>query len=67
MIRTDPKKRPNINEVLAEPILKSRIEAFLSATLIDREFSHTVIHGKPGPGQLVATLTGPDSPKPSRY
>ena len=63
MISTDPKKRPTINEILHEPILKQRIEKFLSNTVMNKEFSHTVIHGKPKPGALVATIS--TGPKPS--
>lgn len=58
MIRTNPKERPSINQVLQEPILKERIERFLSATVMNKEFSHTVIHLPPAPGQLVPTLRG---------
>lgn len=53
MITRDPKKRPSINQILAEPIIKNRIQQFLSATLRAEEFSHTIIHQRPKPGQLV--------------
>ncbi|KAF5839493.1 kinase-like domain-containing protein [Dunaliella salina] len=46
-------KRPSINDILATPIVKARITKFLSATLQEHEFSHTIIHGRPKPGQLV--------------
>jgi NIMA (never in mitosis gene a)-related kinase len=53
MITRVPEQRPSINQILAEPIIKSRIHTFLSATLRADEFSHTIIHGRPKPGQLV--------------
>ena len=46
-------KRPSINEILATPVMKARIQKFLSSTIQDHEFSHTIIHGKPKPGHLV--------------
>ena len=33
--------------------MKARIQKFLSTTVQDHEFSHTIIHGKPKPGHLV--------------
>ncbi|CAG9466562.1 unnamed protein product [Pedinophyceae sp. YPF-701] len=53
MIQTDPRKRPAINEILQRPIIKERIGNFLSQTFIADEFSHTVIHAKPAPGEIV--------------
>lgn len=53
MIQTDPMKRPSVNQLLAEPVLKTRIESFLSQSIMAQEFAHTVIHGRAGPGQLV--------------
>lgn len=53
MLTLDWNKRPSINEILATPLLKARIQKFLGATLQAHEFSHTIIHGRPKPGQLV--------------
>ncbi|GIL63301.1 hypothetical protein Vafri_17397 [Volvox africanus] len=53
MLTLDWQKRPSINDILATPIMKARIQKFLSATLQAHEFSHTIIHGRPKPGQLV--------------
>lgn len=53
MITKDPEKRPSINQILAEPIIKNRIQDFLSETLHKDEFSHTIIHGRRKPGELV--------------
>ncbi|GLC38425.1 hypothetical protein PLESTB_001579500 [Pleodorina starrii] len=53
MLTLDWQKRPSINDILATPIMKARIQKFLSATLQAHEFSHTIIHGRPRPGQLV--------------
>ncbi|WIA14899.1 hypothetical protein OEZ85_001614 [Tetradesmus obliquus] len=52
----DARKRPSINEVLAAPLLRARIARFLDQTLQVHEFSHTIIHGRPQPGQLVVAL-----------
>ena len=48
MLRKNPKDRPSINAILRAPIIRQRIEKFLSQTLIQSEFSHTVLH-KQGP------------------
>lgn len=32
-LRTDPKRRPTVNEVLKTPVLQERIAKFLSATV----------------------------------
>ncbi|PNW87779.1 hypothetical protein CHLRE_01g001800v5 [Chlamydomonas reinhardtii] len=53
MLTLDWQKRPSINDILATPVMKARIQKFLSATLVAHEFSHTIIHGRPKPGQLV--------------
>uniref|UniRef100_A0A061S4H1 non-specific serine/threonine protein kinase n=1 Tax=Tetraselmis sp. GSL018 TaxID=582737 RepID=A0A061S4H1_9CHLO len=62
MITKDPSKRPTINQVLQEPIIKKRIHHHLSDTLRADEFSHTMIHGRPKPGQLVANSAPPQLP-----
>ncbi|DBB05985.1 TPA: hypothetical protein ACH3X3_009975 [Trebouxia sp. C0006] len=54
-LRTDPKRRPTVNEVLKTPVLQERIAKFLSATVRAAEFSHTVIH-KAGVGLSKAPL-----------
>ncbi len=58
MITKDPEKRPSINQILAEPIIKNRIQNFLSATLRKDEFSHTIIHHKKRPEDLVPGAVG---------
>ena len=37
-------KRPNITEILNEPIIKSRIKKFLNEKEYQDEFSHTILH-----------------------
>ena len=59
-------KRPSVNDILATPVMHSRIQKFLSATLHNHEFSHTIIHGKPKPGQLVVQPNLPPSAFPEQ-
>ena len=44
MLLKDPRRRPNINEVLNTPLLKKRIPACLGAQDFKDEFSHTLMH-----------------------
>lgn len=46
LLRTDPAKRPNVNEILKKEIVRRRIGSFLSEAQVKEEFSHTVIHRK---------------------
>lgn len=43
---TDTKKRPRVHELLNMPIIKNRIKEFLTTTIANIEFNHTVIHKK---------------------
>jgi len=60
MLNSDPRKRPSINELLQLPVMRERIQKFLSQSVMAEEFCHTVIHGRPGKGELV-----PKAPLPS--
>lgn len=44
MLNVDMNKRPSINEILRQSIIKSRIKNFLNELEYDKEFSHTIIH-----------------------
>ena len=44
LLTKDPKKRPSINNVLKNKLIKMRIGKFLSKNEIDIEFSHTILH-----------------------
>jgi hypothetical protein len=46
LLITDTKKRPRVHEILAMPIIKGRIKEFLTTTIANIEFNHTVIHKK---------------------
>jgi len=46
MLSRDERQRPNINQVLASPLITRRIRAFLNSSQIKEEFSHTIIHNK---------------------
>jgi len=46
LLLTDTKKRPRVHEILAMPIIKGRIKEFLTTTIANIEFNHTVIHKK---------------------
>ena len=59
MLTIDCNKRPSINDLLSTPVMKARIQRFLSSTLQHQEFSHTIIHGRPQPGQIVVGACPP--------
>jgi serine/threonine protein kinase len=44
MLSVNINKRPSINEILRQPIIKSRIKNFLNEMEFNKEFSHTVLH-----------------------
>lgn len=65
MLTLDATRRPNINEILQTPFVKARISKFLNATLVQNEFSHTIIHGRPQPGKLVPEISNSALPRPA--
>ncbi|KAK3285102.1 hypothetical protein CYMTET_7268 [Cymbomonas tetramitiformis] len=67
MIRKDPRERPTVNEILAMPFIRRRIDSFLSETAREDEFSHTVLHGQRGlvPASGIAP-PAQEKPKPKR-
>eukprot|EP00743_Colponemidia_sp_Colp-15_P005146 GILK01005539.1.p1 GENE.GILK01005539.1~~GILK01005539.1.p1 ORF type:complete len:649 (+),score=122.95 GILK01005539.1:53-1999(+) len=69
MLSKDPDRRPSVNEILAMDFITERIEKFLSMTLINVEFSHTMLHNqKCVPDQLItrpASAATTSSPTPS--
>lgn len=46
LLTRDHEKRPNINQLLATPIMQSRITVFLDTNVLKEEFSHTMMHGQ---------------------
>ena len=42
-----PAQRPSVNDLLAMPVIRARIERFLSDAQRASEFSHTVLHKNP--------------------
>jgi NIMA (never in mitosis gene a)-related kinase len=44
LLKVDPDQRPNIHQVLKEPIIRQRIRHFLSTSEQNQEFSHTILH-----------------------
>ena len=46
MLSIDPKARPNINQILRKPFVHNQIKMFLSQAIYNREFAHTILHGK---------------------
>jgi NIMA (never in mitosis gene a)-related kinase len=44
LITQDPSKRPNINQVLKDPLLAPRIKEFLDNESFRDEFAHTILH-----------------------
>lgn len=45
LLTVNPEDRPTIHEVLWIPIIQQRIHCFLSDTIQEQEFSHTLLHG----------------------
>lgn len=46
LLVVDPSKRPSIYQILSKPIIKNRINSFLSHKDFEQEFSHTVLHNQ---------------------
>ena len=44
LLQVDPKKRPNINQILKFPLLADKIPKFLEEDIFKEEFSHTIMH-----------------------
>ena len=44
LINTNERMRPDINQILAKPIIQNRIKTFLTETVYRTEFSHTILH-----------------------
>eukprot|EP00742_Colponemidia_sp_Colp-10_P007604 GILJ01008196.1.p1 GENE.GILJ01008196.1~~GILJ01008196.1.p1 ORF type:complete len:643 (-),score=109.38 GILJ01008196.1:299-2227(-) len=66
MLSKDPDRRPSVNEILAMDFITERIEKFLSMTLINVEFSHTMLHNqKCVPDQLITRPASAAAPTPS--
>ena len=42
----DPNKRPSIALILKMPLIRNRIKTFLSESIINYEFSHTILHNR---------------------
>ena len=39
-----PSRRPTVNQILDKPIIQQRIKTYLSTSVIQNEFSHTILH-----------------------
>jgi NIMA (never in mitosis gene a)-related kinase 1/4/5 len=39
-----PSRRPTVNEILKMPLIQNRIKTYLSTSVIQNEFSHTILH-----------------------
>ncbi|KAK9809093.1 hypothetical protein WJX72_009300 [[Myrmecia] bisecta] len=58
MLQVDSSRRPTANDLLKSPIVKARIEKFLSETVRADEFSHTVMHNKAALQKAPAAAAG---------
>ena len=47
LLDKDPRQRPRVHDILKEPHIHARIEAFLNPEDLLEEFSHTIIHADP--------------------
>ena len=46
LLEKDPSKRPTIQDILQNSLIKKRIKNFLSESIRVNEFSHTILHKK---------------------
>lgn len=46
LLAVDPKARPTINQILKKEFIHRHIRTFLDQTIYNREFAHTILHGK---------------------
>ena len=46
LLQKDPKLRPSANQIVLNPIIRSRVSSFLSEVEEKREMEHTVLHGR---------------------
>lgn len=44
LLTTNERNRPDVNKVLNMPIMQNRIKAYLTETIYNKEFSHTILH-----------------------
>jgi NIMA (never in mitosis gene a)-related kinase len=44
LLNTNERMRPDVNKVLSLPIMQNRIKTFLTETIYQKEFSHTILH-----------------------
>jgi NIMA (never in mitosis gene a)-related kinase len=44
MLNINERMRPDVNKVLAAPVIQNRIKSFLTETVYKCEFSHTILH-----------------------
>jgi NIMA (never in mitosis gene a)-related kinase len=44
LLNVNDRNRPDVNKVLAMPIMQNRIKVFLTETIYNKEFSHTILH-----------------------
>jgi hypothetical protein len=68
ILAKDPRKRPSVNNILSRPLIKDRIQNFLNETKLQREFSHTILHGvnvlsAPAPNSILSVPQ--QQPQPS--
>lgn len=64
-----PRARPSVAQVLAAPVVRSRISAFLDEAQLHGEFSHTVLHGAhilgaAKPCVIASAVADPGRPAP---
>eukprot|EP00039_Didymoeca_costata_P011039 m.151573 g.151573 ORF g.151573 m.151573 type:complete len:771 (+) comp15040_c0_seq9:89-2401(+) len=64
MLSLKQARRPSVNAILRKSFIQSRIAQFLSETVLQEEFSHTVLHGKKGKEQDRKPMLPPLGRKP---
>lgn len=61
MLNKDPNQRPTANQIVMNPIIKNRLTMYLSEFHLNKEMSHTVLHGM---NPLKQDLNFEEPPKP---
>lgn len=71
LLEVRAERRPDVNKILALPVIQKRIKAFLTETVREEEFSHTILHNqhvfnmKPNAGLLQKADQARGQPRPA--
>ena len=69
LLQKDPRMRPSANQIVASPIIRSKLVSFISDAELKKELEHTVLHGRrplevsPRKGEIVKPVIKNDAAK----